>query len=331
MNILRRSMRGALRAGALLLAGALCAGAARAEYPERPVRVVVGLQAGASTDLLARQFGRKLAERLGQSFVVENRPGASTRIGMELVARAAPDGYTLGVANAVAANFPAMFDDFEFAPGRHFVPVTTLGRAPSYLAVRASLPVKTAQEFVAYAKANSGRLTYGQGGNGSNPHLATLALVRWLGVDAVEVAYKGNAPTSVALAAGEVDFALVDYAAVRPMVERGQVRLLAVTEPRRASMTPDLPTSGEQGITREIDGVTPWFMLVAPAGTPAAVVALLNRHVNEALKAPDVRQALAAAGVETEGSTPAEAQAFFLQQRERMMQLARELKVSLKN
>ena len=191
--------------------------------------------------------------------------------------------------------------------------------------------MKTVQEFLAYAKANSGRLTYGQGGNGSNPHLATRALVRWLGVDAVEVAYKGNAPTSVALAAGEVDFALVDYAAVRPLFERGQVRLLAVTEPRRVSMTPELPTSGEQGLTREIDGVTPWFMLVAPAGTPAPVVALLNRHVNEALKAPDVRQALVAAGVETEGSTPAEAQAFFLQQRERMMQLARELKVSLKN
>jgi len=315
---------------ALLAAGALAA-PAHADYPDKPVRLVVGVQAGASTDALARLLGRKLADRLGQQFVVDNKPGAATRLAMENMTRAPADGYTLAVANAVTTNFPLMFDNFAFVPGKDFVPVTLLGRAPSYLAVRANLPVKNAQEFAAYAKAHSGKVSFGQGGNGSNPHLAALTLVKSLGIEAVEVPYKGNAPTAVALGGGEIDFAMLDYPSVRPLVEAGRVRLLAVTEPRRVALTPDVATSGEQGLTRDLDGMTPWFMLLAPAGTPAPVVALLNKHVNELLKTPEVQQALAASGIETEGSTAAEAQTYFLAQRERMARLARELKVSFRN
>lgn len=331
MTLLHPSLRRTWRTCGLLIATGLIAAAARADYPDHPVRVIVGVQAGASTDALARQVGKRLGERLGQQFVVDNKPGAATRIAMEVVARAPADGYTLGAANAVSANFALMFDNFPFVPGKDFVPVSLLGRAPSYLAVRSTLPVKNAREFVAYAKANSGKLTYGQGGNGSNPHLAALTLVRSLGVEAVEVAYKGNAPTALALAGGEIDFAMLDYPSVRPLVERGNVRLLAVTEPKRVALTPDVPTSGEQGLTRELDGLTPWFMLVAPPGTPAPVVSLLNTHVNEVLKAADVRQALSGAGIELEGSTPAEAESYFMQQRQRMERLSRELSVSLKN
>jgi len=331
MNLPRRILGRTLGAAAMLLAfGPLAASLAMADYPERPARIIVGLQAGASTDVLARQIARKLGERLGQTFIVENKPGAATRIGMEMVARAAPDGYTLGVANAVTATFPMMFDNFGFIQGKDFVPIALLGRAPSYLAVRATLPVKNVQEFVAYAKANSGKLSFGQGGNGSNPHLSALTLVRSLGVKAVEVPYKGNAPTAVALAGGEVDFAMLEYPSVRPLVERGNVRLLAVTEPKRAALTPGVPTSGEQGLTREIDGMTPWFMLVAPSGTPAPVIALLNKEVDEILKAPDMKQSLLNLGIETDGGTAQEAQAYFAQQRERVTRLAHELKVSLK-
>jgi tripartite-type tricarboxylate transporter receptor subunit TctC len=324
------------RRRALLLGAAsaavLAAAPARAQspYPDRPVRVIVGLQAGASTDTLARTLARRLSERLGQQVIVENRPGAATRIGMEALARAPADGYTLAVANAVSTSFPLMFDGFEFAPGKDFAPVSMLGRAPSYLAVRASLPVRDAREFVAYAKANDGKIAFGQGGNGSNPHLAALTLLRSLGVRGVEVAYKGNAPAAVALAAGEIDFAMLDLAAVRPMVEGGKVRLLAVTEPKRAGLTPDVPTSGEQGLTRELDGVTPWFMLVAPAGTPAAIVALLNRHVDQVMREPEVRQSLVASGIEPESGTPGEAQAYFLKQREHVARLVGDLRVSLR-
>jgi len=331
VNLLHRTLGRTLRDVALLaVTGLLSAACAFADYPQRPVRMIVGVQAGASTDALARQIARKLSERLGQPFLVENKPGAATRIGMEAVANAPADGYTLGVANAVTANFPMMFDNFGFVPGRDFTPIAILGRAPSYLAVRATLPARNAQEFVAYAKANSGKLTFGHGGSGSNPHLSALTLVRSLGVQAIEVPYKGNAPTAVGLAGSEVDFAMLDYPSVRPLVERGNVRLLAVTEPRRVALTPDVPTSGEQGLTRELDGMTPWFMLVAPAGVSAPVVALLNQQVNEVLKAPDVRQALLGLGVEPEASTAGQAQAYFIQQRERMERLTRELKISLK-
>ncbi|HSW20553.1 MAG TPA: tripartite tricarboxylate transporter substrate binding protein [Ramlibacter sp.] len=317
-------------AAAVLAAGALAA-QAQPHYPDKPVRMVVGVQAGASTDALARLVAKKLGERLGQQFIVDNKPGAATRIGMEAMVRAPADGYTLGVANAVSTNFPLMFENFPFVPGKDFVAVSMLGRTPSYLAVRATLPVKNVAEFMAYAKAHSGKLSYGQGGNGSNPHLAALTVVKSLGVEAIEAAYKGNAPTAVALAAGEVDFAMLEYSAVRPLVEAGKVRLLAVTEPRRVALTPDIPTSGEQGLTRELDGITPWFMLMAPVGTPAPVVTLLNRHVTEVLNMADVKQALVAAGVETESSTPAQAQTYFLAQRERMARMARELNISFKN
>jgi len=334
MRASHRSLLRGLCACAVLAASAL-PGIARAgnadHYPDRPVRVVVGVQAGASTDTLVRLLGKKLGERLGQQFVVENRPGAATRIAMDSVSRAKADGYTLGAANAVSASFPLMFDDFAFVPGKDFVPVSIIGRAPSYLAVRATLPVKNVKEFIAYAKQHDGKLSYGQGGNGSNPHLAAATLVRSLGVRAVEVGYKGNAPTALAVASGEVDFAVLDYASVRPLVEHGNVRLLAVTEPARVALTPDIPTSGEQGLTRELDGMTPWFMLVAPPGTPAAVVDVLNRQVGDALKAPDVRQLLREAGIEPESSSVAGARTYFLQQRERVARVAHDLNISLKN
>ncbi|ADP17198.1 extra-cytoplasmic solute receptor family protein 88 [Achromobacter xylosoxidans A8] len=320
-----------LRTGALLFCAALLAAPARADYPERPVRLLVGVQAGASTDTLTRQLAQRLSEQLGRPFVVENKPGAATRIAMEAVSRAPADGYTLGVANAVSANFPMMFDDFAFIPGKDFTPISLLGRAPSYLAIRASLPVRNVQEFVAYAQANKGKLNYGQGSNGSNPHLAARLLVQSLGIQATEVAYKGNAPTGIALASGEIDFAILEYPSVRPLVERGSVRLLAVTEPRRAALAPDVPTSTSQGLTPRLEGVTPWFMLVAPAGTPANVIERLNREVNQALRSPDVRQAAEAAGLEPAGLDVAETQAYFLRQRESAAQLSHELNVSLKN
>lgn len=302
----------------------------RAEYPDHTVKLILGLQPGASTDVLARLVAQKLGERTGQQFIVENKPGASTRIGMDSLVRAPPDGYTLGVANAVSAAFPLMFDGFAFAPGKDFVAITPLGRAPSFLAVRNDLPVKNAAEFLAYAKANNGKISFAAGIHGSPPHVASLLLMKSLGVTAVAVPYKGNAPAALALGAGEIDFALLEYASVRPMVERGAVRLLAVTEPRRFSAQPDVPTGAEVGLTPDIEGMTPWFMLVAPARTPAAVVSLLNTHVREILLAKDVQDKLVPLGIQAETSTPAEAAAYFQAKRDKLTVLVRELNLSLK-
>lgn len=332
MHFLSVSARAVIRTArattAFVLAAGLFGTAAHAAYPERPVRVVIGLQAGASTDTLGRALAQKLSERLGQQFLIDNRPGAATRIAMEAVSRAPADGYTLGIVNAVAVNFPLMFKDFDFSPGKDFAPITTLGRAPSFLAVPATLPAKNVEEFLAYAKANNGKLTFGQGSNGSNPHLSALMLVKSMGVDAVGIPYKGNAPTALAVATGEVDFAMLDYQSVRPLVERGNVRLLAVTEPQRFVMMPDVPTGGEQGLSSALDGVTPWFMLVAPPGTPDDVIALLNRHVNDVLKDATVREAMSTVGIETDGSSIQEAAAYFQQQREQTAQVAKEMNVS---
>ena len=282
-------------------------------------------------DSLSRLVAQQLGERMGQQFIIDNKPGAATRVSMDALVKAPADGYTLAVSGGVAAIFPLMFDDFPFVPGKDFMPVALLGRSPSFLAVRANLPAKNVTEFVTYVRANSGKVTFGHGGTGTNPHLASTRLMQTLGIEATAVAYKGNSPTAVALASGEIDFALLDYVAVRPMLERGAVRLLAVTEAKRASMVPEVPTSGEQGLTREIDGVTPWFMLVAPAGTPVAVVTNLNRHVNEILKSKDVLQRLKLQGIEPDFGSPAEALAHFQGERDKMTRLVQVLKVSLKN
>lgn len=327
----RRQRRLGCASAAALLASLFLSTSALADYPERQVRMVVSVQPGASTDIMARTLAQKLAERLGQSVIVDNKPGAATRIGTEAVIKTSPDGYTLGVANAVSTAFPLMFDDFPFVVGKHFAPITLLGRSPSFLAVRHNLPAKNVAEFVAYAKTHNDLITFGHGGAGTNPHVAALALMQSLGVTAIAVPHKGNAPTAVALGSGEIDFALLEYASVRPMVERGKVRLLAVTEPQRFSPLPEIPTGAEAGLTREIEGMTPWFMLIAPAGTPQAVVTLLNRHVAEILSTPDVQQRFRAMGIEPATNSPAEAASYFQAQRDKLGALTQKLNLSLKN
>lgn len=323
---------GALRRACLIaLAAAMLPQHAQAQYPERPVRVVVAVAAGASTDNLARVLAQGLSQRLGKSFIVDNKPGAATRIGMETVARAAPDGYTIGIANAIVTTFPLMFSDFKFEPGVDFAPVAMLGRVPSLLAVRSSLPVRNGAEFAAYARAHANKLTFGHAGIGSNTQIAALLLAKSLGADAIGAAYKGNAPVAVALAGGEIDFAFLDYLTVRPLVERGNVRLIAVSEPRRMALLPNLPTAREAGLTSAIEGITPWFMLVAPAGTPPAVVARLSREAGEILSQPDVQQRLQAVGIEAETAGPAASLAFFRSEADRMQRSTRELGISLKN
>lgn len=314
-----------------LLTG-LSLAAAAADYPERPVQMVVSVQAGGSTDTAARVIAQKLSERLGQSFLVENRPGASTRIGTEHVMKAKPDGYTLGYFFGISGLYQLMFDNYApLQPGKDFEAITLATRAPSFLAVHAALPIRNVADFITYARANNDKISYGHSGNASTPNMASMVLLKSLGVKGLGVPYKGNAPTVTALAAGDINFGIVDYTAARPMVDRGLVRLLAVMEPKRSALQPDIPTSGESGLTRGADGVTPWTILVAPPGTPAAVITTLNKHMVEILKMPDVQERLRVAGVDLEGSTPAQATATYLAERDKMTGIVRDLGVSLKN
>ncbi len=316
---------------ALAAFGLLAAPAARAaDYPDRPVKLVLGFAPGGATDQLARVLGRQLSDRLGQPVVVENKPGAATRIGMDTVRKAPADGYTIGLATAVTTAFPLMFEGEGFAPGKDFAPITMLGRAPSFVVVRQDLPAKDYAGFVAYGK-SSGKLTLGHPGNGSNPHIAGLALARAAGMPVTAVPYKGTSPTAVAVGSGEVDFAMLEYAVARPMIEAGRVRLLAVTEPQRSKMRPQVPTGRELGITSDVEGLTPWFLMLAPAGTPQPVIDTLNKHLREILAKADVREQLAAVGIEPETGTPAEATSYFNDQRARITRLASELKLSLRN
>ncbi|MNY22548.1 Tripartite tricarboxylate transporter family receptor [compost metagenome] len=228
--------------------------------------------------------------------------------------------------------FHLMFDNqATLEPGKDFEAVSLFARVPSFLAVNASLPIKTVPEFLAYARSKNGKLTYGHSGEASAPSLGAVTLLKSIGVTGIGVAYKGNGPTSVAIAGGEIDFALVDFASVQALVQRGAVRLIAITEPKRSALAPEVPTTGEFGVSRKVDGITPWFFLAAPAGTPAPIVSLLNKQVTEILKMPEVQQRLRGAGVEAESSTPAQAAAYFIAQREKMAGIVSELGVSLKN
>lgn len=305
---------------------------AAAEYPERPIHMVVSVNAGGSTDTAARLIGQKLSDRIGQPVLVENKPGAATRIGTEYVMKAKPDGYTLGYFFGISGLYQLMFDNYApLQPGKGFEAITMATRAPSFLAVNAALPIKNVADFIVYAKANPDKMTYGHSGNASTPNLAAMVLLKSIGVKGLGVAYKGNAPTVTAMASGEINFGIVDYTAARPMVDSGKVRLLAVMEPKRSSLLPNIPTTGESGLTTVADGVTPWTVLVAPPGTPKPVIDTLNKHLTEVLKMKDVQERLLAVGVEVEGSTPAEAASQYLAEREKTTAIVKDLGVSLKN
>ena len=251
-------------------------GVTGAEYPERPVHMIVTVQPGGSGDTTARIIAEKLKERTGKPFLVENKPGGSTRIGVDYVLKSKPDGYTLGhFYGGVVGIFQLMFNNYQpLEAGKDFEAVTLISKVPTFLVVNAALPIKNAADFVSYAKENSGRITYGNVGIGSTPNLTAKVLLKSLGVTGIGVTYKGNAPTTVALAAGEINFSMLDYPSARPMLEKGLVRVIAILEPERSVFLPDVPTMGEVGLTREADGITPWTLLAAPAGTlsPTAVI-----------------------------------------------------------
>jgi tripartite-type tricarboxylate transporter receptor subunit TctC len=303
MNRLARAL-GALLFGAGL---ALQAHAQAPEaYPAKPIRLVVTFPPGGSADAVVRMLVPKLNERLGQQVVVDNRPGAGGNVGLTLVARAAPDGYTLGVgaAGALSAN-SSLYAQMPFDPLKDFVPVGMLAAIPFVLIANPALPVHTQAELVAMARAQPGKLSIGHGGNGTAMHLSAALFAQMAGVRLVEVPYKGSGPAALDVMGNQLPLAVVDLPASLQQIKAGKLTALAVTSPQRLPQLPDVPTVAEQGLAGYDS--TGWFGVVAPAGTPAPIVARLNAAINAALNDEQVRAGMRNLGVEP---VPGTAQAF---------------------
>ena len=304
-------MTGLLSRRAALL-GSLFTSAAPAfgqSWPSRPIRYVVPFAAGAGVlDIMARIVAQHLTESLGQQVLVDNRPGAGGNVGAEIAAKAAPDGYTMLMANTALAVSPYLYAKMSFDPLTDLVPVTMVNSAPLMLVVHPSLPAKSVAEFIAYAKANPGRLNYGSGGVGTTPFLAAELLKSMTGIDAVHVPYKGGAPALADLVAGQLAFMIENVPGTLPLVKDGKLRALAITSRQRSPLVPDLPTMEEAGVPGyEMVG---WNGVFVPKDTPAEITAKLQAALAAVLRAAPVKEQMAGLGAEAIGNPQPEFAAF---------------------
>ena len=283
----------------------------RAEtYPDRMIKIVVPFTPGGPVDLVARLVAQRMAPALGQSVVIENRPGGAGLIGVKTVVNAAPDGYTLLFGNvSTLAVVPAVTRNRDYDPARDFVPVAKVSDSPEVLVVDPALPVRSVGEFIAFAKARPGTLNFGSSGYGNATHLSAEWFKSKTGIDVVHVPYKGLSDVLTGLVGGQVAMAFGAIEGVLPLAQQGKVRPLAVTAATRFPLVPDLPTMIESGVAGFV--VTSFEGVVAPAGTPAAVVARLNAVVNESVGSRQVQTRFAQLGIQPSSSTPQEFAAFF--------------------
>jgi tripartite-type tricarboxylate transporter receptor subunit TctC len=272
-----------------------------ADYPTHPIRFIVGYPAGGSTDILARLIGQRLSERLGQQFVVENKPGAGNNIGTETVALADPDGYTVLLVNP--ANFinASLYTNLNFNFIRDIAPVATFIRVPNVMTVPKDLPVKTVAEFIAYVKANPGKVNLASSGNGTSVHLSGELFMAMTGATMLHVAYKGAAPATTDLISNRVQVMFDNMPSIIGHIRGGALRALAVTTEKRSPELPDVPTVGETVPGYEASAL---FGMGAPAKTPPEIVARLNKEINAVLAEPEVRKRLIELGGEPLIATP---------------------------
>jgi tripartite-type tricarboxylate transporter receptor subunit TctC len=274
-------------------------------YPTKPMRLVVAQSSGGNADFVARAYGQRLGERLGQQVVVDNRPGGAGIIGTEIVARALPDGYTLLIAPTGFSINPGLYAKLPFDPQRDFAPVSLLGISYAVVVVNPQSAVRTVQDLITAAKAKPGQLHFASSGVAAATHLAGELFNAMAGVKIVHVAYKGAPPALADLTGGRIDVMFASPPSALPLVRGGRLRAIATTGSKRAAYMPELPTVSESGVPGYENTI--WQALLAPAATPQAIVTRLSRELAEIAKQPELRERMAADGSETVGSTPQEA------------------------
>jgi tripartite-type tricarboxylate transporter receptor subunit TctC len=273
------------------------------DYPSRPVKIIVPTPPGGPVDVVGRLTANYLQTSLGQAFVVENRAGAGNTIGSKDAAAATPDGYTLLYSAASGLIIaPLLHPDAGYDPLTSFDPVALVGASPSILVVNPAVPAKTVQELVAYAKANPGKVNFSSGGVGVLPHLIGELFKARAGIDIVHVPYKGGGPSITDLLAGNVQMTFENVSVLLPLIQAGKLRALAVTTPKRIPQLPDIPTIIESGFPNFV--TVAWTGLLAPAHTPAPIIAKLNTAINQGLKTPELAGVLAKVSVDPLGGTP---------------------------
>jgi len=291
------------------------------EYPSRPVRIIVPSPPAGGTDIVARVLAQHFAKSFGQQFFVENKPGAGNMIGIEAVARSAPDGYTLLMTASTLALNSVLFKKVPYDPVRDFAPITLTATAPNVLLVHPSVPAQSLAEFIALAKAKPGALSYGTPGIGTSPHLSMELLKSMAGIDLQHIPYKGTAAAVTDVIGGQIAATFANALTAKPQVDAGRVRALAITGPRRIEALSNVPPVAEAGVPGY--EAMQWYGLLAPAGTPAAIIERLNAEALKALRSPEMKERLAADGAEPLGSTPGEFAAFLRKEMEKWTRVAR--------
>jgi tripartite-type tricarboxylate transporter receptor subunit TctC len=285
------------------------------DYPSRPVEVIVPFAAGGGAEILARLLGDGLSRRLGQPFLVINRPGANTNLGTLSVVRAKPDGYTLAIASVGLAANPSLYRKLNFEPQKDLEPISLIANSPTVLVVPPSLPVNSLAEFIAYVKARPGELNYGTYGAGSGPHLATALFTAKTGVQMVHVPYGGGGPAALGAMTNQVQALFSSVLPVLGMIRGDKLKALAIAAERRSELLPGVPTFAEQGL----DYLTgTWFGMLAPARTPPEIIAKLNRAAVATLEEPAVRAKIAEQGAEVIAGTPEQFRAFLKDETDRL-------------
>ncbi len=320
MRTCKTLLRGAAIALFLCSHGASLAQSATA-YPTKPIRLIVPWAPGAGLDILARTISPKITEALGQQVVVDNRPGASSIIGTELVARATPDGYTLILASTNHSINPALFGKVPFDPVKDFAAVGGIASYPMVLVVNTSSPAKNLQDVIALARAKPGQLNYATTGNGTPPHIAAALFKQLAKIDVVHVPFKGSAEALTGVISGQVQFMFVNPLSSMQHVRAGRLRALAVSTPKRISMAPELPPVAESGLPGF--DVSLWSGILVPRATPREIIAKLNGALVRVLALPDVKEKLTALGAEVTPSTPDQFAKLVVSERDRLGKLAK--------
>ena len=268
-----------------------------ADYPNKPIKIVVTFPPGGSSDAIIRILSTRLNDKLGQPLVIDNRPGAGGNIGLSVVAKAAPDGYVLGVgaAGGLTANV-SLYPQMPFDVAKDFQPITMLAAIPFVLVGHPSVPADNIQQLIAYAKSQAGKVSIGHGGNGTAMHLSTALFTQMADLKLIEVPYRGSGPAAMDTLSGQIQLSITDLAAALPHIKAGKLKAFAVTSPKRLSNLPDVPTLAESGLTGYDS--TGWFGLVAPAGTPASIIQKLNAEFTAALNDEGIKSQMRQSGME---------------------------------